>query len=68
MPWNLVDHDRLLRFWLGIKTRLADKYDKSGGEITGNAKIDGKAMLTENHRLIISRSFGTLQSLIQIMT
>ena len=41
MPWNLVDYDRLLRLWLGIKSRLSDKYDKSGGEITGNVKVDG---------------------------
>ena len=45
MAWELPDKERLLRFWLGIKNKLADKYDKSGGEITGSVIIDGNLTL-----------------------
>lgn len=45
MAWELPDKERLARFWLGIKNKLDDKYDKSGGEITGSVKIDGSLTL-----------------------
>ena len=45
MAWELPDKERLARFWLGIKNKLADKYDKSGGEITGSVIIDGNLTL-----------------------
>ena len=42
MPFsNLIDLTRLTRFWSFINTKLNGKYDKTGGEISGNVKIDG---------------------------
>ena len=42
MPFsNLIDLTRLTRFWGFINTKLNGKYDKTGGEISGNVKIDG---------------------------
>lgn len=43
MPFsNLIDLTRLTRFWEFIN---AKKYDKTGGEISGNVKIDGNLTL-----------------------
>ena len=42
MPFSdLIDLTRLSRFWSFINTKLNGKYDKTGGEISGNVKIDG---------------------------
>jgi len=42
MPFSdLIDLTRLTRFWSFISTKLNGKYDKTGGEISGNVKIDG---------------------------
>ena len=46
MPFsNIIDLTRLTRFWGFINTRLNGKYDKTGGEISGNVKIDGNLTL-----------------------
>ena len=40
-----VSYNTLLYFWLKMKAKFAEKYDKAGGEITGNVKIDGNLIL-----------------------
>lgn len=40
-----LDEVGLTRLWSKIVDRLSSKYDKSGGEITGNVKIDGNLTL-----------------------
>ena len=46
MPFSdLIDLTRLTRFWSFISTKLNGKYDKTGGEISGNVKIDGNLTL-----------------------
>lgn len=40
-----VGYNTLLYFWLKMKAKFAEKYDKAGGEITGNVKIDGNLTL-----------------------
>lgn len=45
MSLKYVDYNGLLYFWQKIKAHVTDristKYDKTGGEITGNVKVDG---------------------------
>lgn len=36
-----LDNNGLARVWGKIKDLVSTKYDKAGGEITGNAKVDG---------------------------
>ena len=46
MPFSdIIDLTRLTRFWGYISNLLNLKYDKTGGEITGNVKIDGSLTL-----------------------
>lgn len=40
-----VGYNTLLYFWLKMKAKFAEKYDKAGGEITGNVIIDGNLTL-----------------------
>lgn len=40
-----VSYNTLLYFWLKMKAKFAEKYDKAGGEITGNVIIDGNLTL-----------------------
>ena len=40
-----LDEVGLTRLWSKIVDRLSSKYDKTGGEITGNVKIDGNLTL-----------------------
>lgn len=40
-----LDEAGLTRLWSKIVDRLSSKYDKSGGEITGNVKVDGDLTL-----------------------
>jgi len=40
-----VGYNTLLYFWLKMKAKFAEKYDKAGGEITGDVKIDGNLTL-----------------------
>ena len=40
-----LDEVGLTRLWSKIVDRLSSKYDKSGGEITGNVKVDGTLTL-----------------------
>lgn len=40
-----VTSNTLTRFWNNLKNIFDTKYDKSGGEITGNVKIDGNLTL-----------------------
>lgn len=40
-----VSYNTLLYFWSKMKAKFAEKYDKTGGEITGNVKIDGTLTL-----------------------
>lgn len=40
-----VGYNTLLYFWLKMKAKFAEKYDKAGGEITGNVIIDGDLTL-----------------------
>lgn len=40
-----VGYNTLLYFWLKMKAKFAEKYDKAGGEITGNVVIDGNLTL-----------------------
>ena len=40
-----VSYNTLLYFWTKMKAKFAEKYDKTGGEITGDVKIDGNLTL-----------------------
>ena len=40
-----VSYNTLLYFWSKMKAKFAEKYDKAGGEITGDVKIDGNLTL-----------------------
>lgn len=40
-----VSYNTLLYFWSKMKAKFAEKYDKAGGEITGNVIIDGNLTL-----------------------
>ena len=40
-----VGYNTLLYFWLKMKAKFAEKFDKAGGEITGNVIIDGNLTL-----------------------
>ena len=40
-----VSYNTLLYFWSKMKAKFAEKYDKTGGEITGDVKIDGDLTL-----------------------
>lgn len=41
MSRKFLDDSGLTYFWTKIKNLVQNKYDKTGGEITGNAKVDG---------------------------
>ena len=40
-----VSYNTLLYFWSKMKAKFAEKYDTTGGEITGDVKIDGNLTL-----------------------
>lgn len=45
MAYNYFSKDNFSYFWGKLKTKLNQKYDKTGGEITGTVKVDGNLVL-----------------------